>query len=73
MIAEKFADEAHVGTPGELDFLDAVARVELGGEGLGEGLRTGPPCMNERAVNVKQNQSHHPERLPEFEMFREDF
>jgi hypothetical protein len=29
--------------------------------------------VNERAINIKQNQSHHPEKLPEFEVFRENF
>ena len=73
MNTEKFADETHVGAAGELDLFDAVVRVELGGKGFGESLRTGPPRVNERAVNIKQNQSHHPVKLPESGVFREIF
>jgi hypothetical protein len=29
--------------------------------------------VNERAVNIKQNQSHHSGRLPEFQVFRENY
>ena len=50
---EKFADEIHVGAPGELDFFDAVGRVELGGKGFGKSLRSGAARVNERAVNVE--------------------
>jgi hypothetical protein len=71
--AEKFADQIHIGASGKPDFLNAVARVELRGEGPGKGLRTGPPRVNERAINIKQNEPHHPEKLPEFEVFRENF
>jgi hypothetical protein len=70
--AEKFADKIHIGAPGEPDFINAVAHVELRGEGFGEGLRTGAARVNERAVNIKQNQSHHPDRLPELENFCEN-
>ena len=48
--------------------------IELrGGRFWQKGLRTGAARVNERAVNVKQNQSYHPDRLPEFHMFREIF
>jgi hypothetical protein len=59
VVAEKFADETHVGAPGEPDFINAVAHFELRGEGFGESLRTGASRVNERAVNIKQNQSYH--------------
>jgi hypothetical protein len=71
--AEKFADEIHIGASGEPDFINAIARVELRGEGSGKGLRPGAARVNERAVNIKQNEPHHPEKLPEFEVFRENF
>jgi len=62
---EKFADEAHVGAPGELHFFRAVVQVEFRGERFFESLRSGMACVDERAVNVEQNQFHHARKISE--------
>ncbi len=57
--AEKFADQAHIGAPGELHLFRAVMEIEVPGKSLRERRRAGPARVNERAINIKQNQSHH--------------
>jgi hypothetical protein len=59
---EKFADEAHVRASGEFYFFDAVMKVEFGRECFGECLRAGVACVDERAVNVEQNEPNHAAR-----------
>jgi len=65
VVAEKFADEADVGAPGELHFFQAVVGFEFGGKGLGESLRAGVARVDERAVNVEQNQFYHARKISE--------
>jgi hypothetical protein len=50
-----------------------MMEIEMPGKSLRERRRAGPARVNERAINIKQNQSYHPEKLPEFEIFREIF
>jgi hypothetical protein len=71
--AEKFAHQADISAPGEPHLFRAVMEIELFGKGLRECRRAGPARVNERAVDIKQNESHHPKNLPELEMFREVF
>ena len=56
---EKFADKAHVGAPGEFYLFGAVMQVEFRRESFFESLRAGVTRVNERAVNVEQNEPHH--------------
>jgi hypothetical protein len=50
-----------------------MMEIEMPGKSLCERRRPGPARVNERAVNIKQNEPHHPEMLPESEVFRENF
>jgi len=59
--------------PANLIFINAVARVELRGEGPGKGLRNGAARVNERAVNIKQKPVAPSGQAAEFEVFRENF
>ena len=63
--AEEFADQADVGTAGEFYFFGAVMQLEFRGKGLGESLRAGVAGVDERAVNVEQNQFHHAQKISE--------
>jgi hypothetical protein len=47
--------------------------IEMPGKCLRERRRACPARMNERAVNIKQNEPYHLETLPESEDFREIF
>jgi hypothetical protein len=47
--------------------------VEMPGKSFRERRRASSARVNERAVNIKQNEPHHPDRLPEFEIFRENY
>ena len=57
--SEKFPDEIHIRAPGKIDFLDTVRCIELGCERFCEGSYAGMTRVNERAVDVEQNESHH--------------
>lgn len=57
--AKEFADEVDIGAPGELDPLDSVGQVEFRGEDAGKSLDAGAARVDQRAVNVEENQSHH--------------
>jgi hypothetical protein len=70
--AEKFTNQADIGAPGELHLFRAVMEIEMPGKSLRECRRSRPARMNKRAVNIKQNEPHHPETLPESEDFREN-
>ena len=63
--AEKFADEADVGAAGELHFFRAVMQLEFRGKRFGKRLRAGVARVDERAVNVEQNQFHHARKISE--------
>jgi len=60
--AEKFAHEAHVRAPGELHLFRTVMEVELRGEGFGERPRARAAGVDQRAVNVKENEPDHAAR-----------
>ena len=62
---EKFPDEADVGAAGELHLFRAVMKAEFRGKGFGEGLRAGVARVDERAVNVEQNQFYHARKISE--------
>ena len=62
---EKFADEADVGATGELHFFRAMMEAEFRGKGFGECLRAGMARVDERAVNVEQNQFYHACKISE--------
>ena len=51
--AEELAHEAQVGASGELQALEPVRGVELGGEDLGKSLHARAARADKRAVNVK--------------------
>ena len=57
--AEKFAGEAEIGAAAKPDFFHAFRRLEFRGDGLAKRARAGAARVNERAVNIKQNESHH--------------
>jgi hypothetical protein len=63
---EKFADEAEIGAPGELHFFRTVMEVEFRRKGFFESLRAGVARVDERAVNVEQNEFHHERRKLSF-------
>ena len=66
MDAEKFAHEADVGAPGELHLFQAMVKIEFRGEGFLESLRAGMARVDERAVNVEENEPNHAARtIPE--------
>jgi hypothetical protein len=56
---EKFTDKAHVSAPGELHFFGAVMQVEFRRKRFSERLRSGVPRVDERAVNVEENEPDH--------------
>ena len=57
--AEELAYEAQVGAPGEFQPLKPVRRVELALKDPGKGLHPRAARVNQRAINVEQNQSYH--------------
>jgi len=59
VVEKKFADEVYIGAPGKLDPLNPVGEVEFRGEDAGKSLDASPARVNERAINVKEHQSHH--------------
>jgi hypothetical protein len=59
---EKFADEADVGSPGEFHFFRTVMEVEFRRKRFFESLRSGVARVDERAVNIEQNEPNHAAR-----------
>jgi serine O-acetyltransferase len=59
MPGEQLPRDAGVRAAGELHVLDGVSDFELGGEGELEGFDARAIRVNERAIDIKQNQSHH--------------
>jgi hypothetical protein len=59
---EKFADQAHIGAPGKLHLFRTMMKVEFGRERFGERLCSGVSGMNERAVNIEENEPNHARR-----------
>ena len=57
--AEELAHEADIGAPGELQPLEPVHGIELGGKRLGKSLHPRAARVDQRAVNIKENQPHH--------------
>ena len=56
---KEFADEADIGASGEFHPLDAVTRAELGGEHLRKRPDARASGVDERAINVEENESNH--------------
>src|SRR5271154_5374642 len=65
VVLEKFADEADIRASGKFHFFQAVVGFELGRKSFGESLRAGVARVNERAVNVEQNQFYHARKISE--------
>src|SRR5207342_127599 len=59
VITKKLPHQAEVRAAGELQALKVIARAKLGFENFLECLHAGAARVNERAVNVKQDQSYH--------------
>ena len=59
MNPEEFTHQIHIRPPGKADFFNTIKCVELCGERLRKRLNTGAAGVNERAVNVEQNQFYH--------------
>ena len=56
---EKFAGEAGIGASAEPDFIHAFRHLEFRGNGFAKCARAGAARVNERAVNVEQNEPDH--------------
>ena len=59
MIAEEFADQTGVRPPSELQAFEPVHRIEFRRKYFGKSLYSGAAGMDQRAVNIKQDQTHH--------------
>jgi hypothetical protein len=62
MKTKKFAHETHIGAAGEMDFFDAIRGVEFRGKRFRKRFYARTTSMDECAVNVEQNESHHAPR-----------
>ena len=60
--AEQFAHEAHVRAPGKTDHVNAGVRIERRRERPRKGVSARAAGVDERAVNVEQNQFYHARR-----------
>ena len=54
---EKLPHQRDIRAPGELDKFRAVGDAKFRGQGHGKRLHPGPARVNERAVNIKQDQA----------------
>ena len=59
VLPEKFAHQAHVGATGKLHFLRAVRDAEFRRKRFGKRLDAGAARVDERAVNVEENEFDH--------------
>ena len=59
---EKFAHQAHIRAPGKFHALRAMMQAEDVAERARKRHRTRPARVNERAVNIKENQPDHAAR-----------
>jgi hypothetical protein len=59
MKAEQLAHEAHIGAAWKIDLFDAVMSVEFRGKRFRKRFYTRTAGMDERAVDVEQNEPHH--------------
>jgi hypothetical protein len=59
MLNEKFASQTGVRASGELQLARAIGNLEFSGESAGKRFDTRSAAVDERAVNVEQDEANH--------------
>jgi hypothetical protein len=59
MLRKKLAHQGNIGPSGKPEAFGAIGDAELGAKGLGKGLDARPAGMQERSIDIKEDQPCH--------------